>query len=181
MRRRNLKATPANPLPRISRLRCILSENEVVSLVALVAWKATLHRVRAGRFSVWGEGAETPTASRRVLFRVLDHELNVGGLARSERLLLAENLVVFGIRGVSVVQGGDDSAVGERKGLHAVGLNGDIVAQHGAQTVKAASLMRNVDESVVAISHGHLDNVRRCSLCTCLLRCAGLMGGNSGH
>src|SRR5580658_2630860 len=134
----------AAPSPGILRevlnLRCVLGEDEVVGLFALVAWKATLHRGGGGGFAI-DEGAEAPAAGRGVFVGVLDHELNVGGGAGSEGLGLTEDFIVFGVWGVSVVQGGDDGAVGEREGFGAVGLDGDVVAENGADTVQAACLV----------------------------------------
>src|SRR6185437_13838910 len=85
------------------------------------------------------------------------------------------------VRRVSVVQAGDDRAVGKGEGFRTVGLDGNIVAQHCAQAVEAAGLVCHVDEPVVAVSSGHFGNVRRSGPCICLLWGIALVGGNGGH
>jgi hypothetical protein len=59
------------------------------------------------------EMTKSPAAGRRILCRVLNHELNVCGGAGNERLRLAEDLVVCIRLDISVMQRGNDCAVRE--------------------------------------------------------------------
>src|ERR1700690_3193701 len=72
----------------------ITSKNQVTRFGLLVAGEAAFHKCRVARFAVC-EVSEPPAAGCSVLFRVLDHKLNVRGLPGNERLSLAKDLVVF--------------------------------------------------------------------------------------
>ena len=71
-----------------------MREDKVLGFARLVARKAGFVQRLVGRFAVL-KLSEPPAARRRVLFRVLDHELNVCGGAGNERLYAAEDLVVL--------------------------------------------------------------------------------------
>jgi len=118
-------------LLQLSISRCIAGEDKVGSLCLLVAGEAGLHECRISRFTVL-EMPEPPASGCRVLRRVLDHELNVCGRSRNERLHFAKDLVVFIRRDVSVMQSGHDCAVRERELAFAIGLDRNIVAQNSA-------------------------------------------------
>jgi hypothetical protein len=77
-----------------------------------VAGEAGIHQRLVARFAVF-EVSEGPTARLGVLFRVLDHKLNVRGAAGNERLGSAKDLVVFLREDVTVVQSGNDCAIRE--------------------------------------------------------------------
>ena len=103
-------------------LRCVTRENQVASLGLIVTREAAFHRCGSGGFTV-NEGGEPPAPRRGVLCRVLDHELNVRGGARDERLGLTKDFIVFRRRGMTVVQCGNDRAVREWQLRLAVGLD----------------------------------------------------------
>jgi len=67
----------SNAICRRGPSRCVTGENKVASLNRLVAGITALHRRFVSRFAVLTEGRVSPTASRRILLRVLDHELQV--------------------------------------------------------------------------------------------------------
>ena len=62
-----------------------MSEDVVATFGRLVAGEASFVQRLVARFAV-GEVGESPAASRRVLFRVLDHELNILGGPGNGRL-----------------------------------------------------------------------------------------------
>ena len=76
------------------RSGCVPGEDKVASFGLIVAGKAGTHKRLVARFAVF-EVSEPPTARHGVLFRVLDHKLNVRGGAGNERLGAAKDLVVF--------------------------------------------------------------------------------------
>src|ERR1035441_6822811 len=78
----------------------------------------------------------------------------VGG-ARNERLGLAKDLVVFRRRDVTVVQSGNDRAVGKGELPFAVRLDRYIVAQNGGETVEVAFFMGHGDQPPVSVSGGN--------------------------
>ena len=83
---------------------------------------------QAGRDVTFLVRAKRAAARLGVLFRVLDHKLNVRGGAGNERLGAAKNLVVFLRWDVTVVQSGNDCAVREGELSLAVGSDRYIVA-----------------------------------------------------
>ena len=91
-----------------------------------MAGEAAIHECRVGGFAVC-EVTEPPAACRGVLFRILDHKLNVRGDAGNERLGSAKDLVVFLRWDVTVVQSGNDCAVREWELPLAVGFDRYIV------------------------------------------------------
>jgi len=87
-------------------------EDKVASFGLMVAGEAGLHPRHVRSFAVF-EVSEPPAAPGGVLFRVLDHELNVCWDAGNERLGSAKDLVVFLRWEVTVAQSSNDCAVGE--------------------------------------------------------------------
>src|SRR5262249_32319394 len=91
------------------------------------------------------EVAEPPATRRRVLFRVLDHELNVldgpgnGRLEASAGKAAGQDLVVFVRGGFIPMQRGNDCTVRERKRPFPQGPYREVVAQLGAQLLEVAS------------------------------------------
>src|SRR5215831_19863624 len=69
---------------RHSVLTRITREDEIASLGGLVTGKTGLVQRLVSRFAT-GEVGESPAASRGVLLRVLDHELNIHGGTGNER------------------------------------------------------------------------------------------------
>jgi hypothetical protein len=113
-----------------SASRCVTSKDKVGCFGLLMAGEAGFHESCIARFAVC-EVPEPPAAGCGVLFRVLDHELNVGGRAGNKRLDLAKDFVVFVRRDVTVMQSRKDCAVRKRKLPLPVGFDRDIVAQDG--------------------------------------------------
>ena len=74
--------------------RCVMGEDEIASFGLIVAGEAGIHQRLVARFAVF-EVSERPAARLGVLFRVLDHKLNIRGSARNERLGSAKDFVVF--------------------------------------------------------------------------------------
>src|SRR5262249_53185752 len=107
--------------------RCVPGENQVASFGLIVTGKACFHKRLVARLTVL-EMSESPAACRGVLFRVLDHKLNIRGGAGYKGLRSAKHLVVLLRRSVTVVQSRDDCAVGEWQRTLAVGFDCCIVA-----------------------------------------------------
>src|SRR4051794_36136651 len=124
---------------------------------------------------------ELPATCRSVIFRILDHKLNVRGGAGNERLRSAKNLVVFLGRGVTVVQSGDDCAVRERKVTLAVCFDREIVTQNGCKTIEVAFFMSNRDELPVAVPKGNLLEEDWRSLVRSLRICGAAVADYNGH
>src|SRR5687767_13050719 len=129
----------------------VTSEDEVPG-GGLVTGKAGLVHRLVGGFAVVEMG-EPPAAGRGVFLRVLDHELDaVLGRARHERLVTAEDFVVFRRGDVIPREPGDDRAVRERALAFAKCFDRDVVAQDGADVVEVALLLRDGDQAPVAVS-----------------------------
>src|SRR5689334_9477420 len=79
-----------------------------------MAGKARFHERRIDELAIRVEVTESPAARRRVLFRVLNHELNVCRRPGSEKFPLAKNFVVLVRRRVTVMQRGNHRAVRRR-------------------------------------------------------------------
>src|SRR5579862_4112091 len=120
--------------------RRVPSEDKIAVPDFIVAGEAAFHRRRISRFAVY-EGRKSPAARRSVLRGVLHHKLNVGSGTRDEGLSLPEDLVVLLRRDVTIVQGGHNCAVREGKLPLTVGLDRNIVAQNGANTIEVAFLV----------------------------------------
>src|SRR5580700_1295952 len=118
-------------------LRCVTREDKITRSHR-VAGRAGFQQRLVARFAIGVEVPESPAAGRRVFFRVLDHELNVGGRAGNERLYAAKDLVILIRRYVAVVQSGYDCAVGIGELSFAERLDRYIVAQNGGETVEIA-------------------------------------------
>jgi hypothetical protein len=103
-----------------------MGEDKIASFGLIVAGEAGIHQRLVARFAVF-EVSERPAARLGVLFRVLDHKLNVRGGAGNERLGSAKDLVVFLRWDVTVVQSGNDCAVREGELSLAVGFDRYIV------------------------------------------------------
>src|SRR5690348_12217959 len=106
--------------------RCVTGEDKVASFALIVAREAGIHQRLIARLAVL-EVSERPAARVGVLFRVLDHKLNIRGSAGSERLGSAKDLVVFFRWDVTVMQSGNDCAVREWEFPLAVGFDRYIV------------------------------------------------------
>src|SRR4051812_16819535 len=99
----------------------VTCEYEVTRLAGLVTGEAGVVDRLAGGLAVV-ELREAPAAGRRVLLRILHHELHaVLGRARDMGLGLAEGLVVLLRRVVAPGEPRDDRAVGEGQGAVAIG------------------------------------------------------------
>ena len=66
-----------------------------------MAGEASLELCFGARSSVFIEVTEPPASGRGILFRVLDHKLNVRGRPGHERLGIAKDFVVFRRRDVT--------------------------------------------------------------------------------
>src|SRR5215813_6265251 len=152
-----------------SALRCITGEYEVAIFGGQVAGVAGLVQRLVARFAV-REVAESPAAGGGVLFRVLNHELNIHSGPGNKRLQARArkadryDFVVFLRRDFIPMQRGNDGAVGERELPCPKGLYRNIVAQLGAHLFQVASCSRQVvdrDQAPVTISARDLDSVDR--------------------
>jgi len=135
--------------------RCVAGENKVASFGLIVAGEAGIHQGLVAGFAVF-EMSESPAACRGILFRVLNHELNVRGGSRNERLGSAEDLVVFLRWHVTVMQSGNDCAVREWELPVAIGMDRDIVTQHGCKAVEVALFVSYRDQPPLAVSGRNL-------------------------
>src|SRR5262245_60682893 len=124
---------------------------------------------------------EPPAARRRVFFFVLDHKVSVRWAPGNERLATAKDLGVSVRRGVTPVQGGNDSAVRVRELPFAVGLDRYIVAQNGTQTVEVAFFVGHGYQLPVAVSVGDFVHENRGGLFIRLFRRGGDVGDPAGQ
>src|SRR5215469_17199754 len=138
-----------------------MCEDQIGQYGLLVAGEAGLHKRGIARLAIGVEVSEPPATRCGVLGCVLDHKLNIRGLARDKRLGTAKDSVIFLGRGVSVMQSGNDRAVWEWKFPVPKGFDRYTVAQNGTQTIEVAPLMRHGDEPPVAVSGGNLGNKDR--------------------
>src|ERR1700677_3371756 len=93
---------------------CVTGEDKVTSFGRLMARKAGFGHRLIHRFTV-RELSESPAAGRGVLSGILDHELNISGRPRNERLFPAKDFVVLRRRHVTIGQPGNHCAIRERK------------------------------------------------------------------
>src|SRR5579863_187894 len=131
--------------------RCVTREHKIARSLRMARRAGFEYRVGA-RLTIRAEVPKTPAAGRRVLLRVLDHELHVRRWPRNEGLLIAENLVILLRRHVAVVQSSDDGAVRIRERPVTVRLDRRIVAQNSGETMQVALFMCHRDQPPVAIS-----------------------------
>src|SRR5579862_103872 len=143
---------------------CVMGKYEIARFGFLMARETRLHECLVAGCTVGVEVTEPPTTRAGVFCRVLDHELNVRLGPWYERLFAAEDFVVLLRWQMTVVQSGNDRAVGERKLRFAICVDCCIVTQHGGKTVEVSFLMGHRDELPVAIPSGNFGNVDRGNL-----------------
>src|ERR1700722_9786037 len=144
----------------VSKLRCVTSKDKICCGGFLMTGEAGFHESGGGGFAVL-KMPEAPAAGCGVLYRILHHELNVGGSSRDERLGLPKDLVVLVRRNVMVVQCGEHGAVREGKRACPVRFDRHIVSQQRAQAIEIAGFMGRGDPAPVAVSAGHFGDKGR--------------------
>src|SRR5262245_16183188 len=162
---------------------CIAGEDEVALADGLVAGKARLHGGRRTWFAVLIEGRVPPAASRGVLLRVLDHELEVElrGGAGHERLGTAEGLVVLLRRDVAPGDAADDRAFGERELSSPIGVDRHVVPQHGANIFEVTFFVGHRDHLPVAVSRRNRGDEERGGLLSRGLASRARQEGHNAH
>jgi len=133
-----------------------------------MAGGAGFERCLCTRFTICVEVRVSPAGGRGVLDGIFNHELDVRGCSGNERLRIAKDFVIFGGRGVFVMQGGDNGAVGIRELAVAEGLERHIIRQNGADAVEVAFFVGYGDELPVSISGRNFDSVNWGSLAAAL-------------
>src|SRR5271169_13642 len=191
--------SPTRSLPELlparfsSRRRRVASENVVAILARLVAGEALCVQGLIAGVAVRKVG-ESPAAGGDVLFRVLDHELNVHGGAGKGRLEAeagkpgGQGLVVKVRRFFIPMQRGNYCAIRERQSPIAEGLDRKIVAQFGAQLLELASRTGQLlarqsldrDQAPVTIPVGDFNSIDRRGVSIGLSGCGPYEGGDTG-
>ncbi len=149
---------------------CIWSEHGVAKPHGM-AGSAGFELCLGARFAVFLGVCVSPPAGRGIFFGILDHKLNVGGLAGNKLLWIAEDLIIFLGRDVTEVQRGDKCAVRKRKLRVVVGLDRHIIPQNHGKTAQFAFLMSHGDQFPVSVSRRTFDAEDRDGVSTALPGC----------